>query len=508
MQTQNSTLTFQNVAAIFPATSRTKSGFLTRCVIHAPDRNPSLAVDSTADGKALLVCRAGCNQDSLIERVKELIHEAKNDPDFTPSPVEPAQSTADVSFDSLTAGLDLARYVDELVDSDSPDPFSESAGMTFLTQRGISEAVAKQMQLGYDPSTSSIAIPSYWKGELIGVKFRRFAGVTPINKWRQLPGSATDILMFSQATPIDERRVAVVVESPLDGALVWSEGFNTIALHSAVIPKTDRFREGLDIAKAKFDKFVLIGDNDIPGMKAMDRMAELLGPERCTRRPVPKGKDITDCFQEDAEACRQWLRQQVDEAVSSIADPFETLSPDPISHGYKLNAPTLDGIEEESIKWLWDGFLPEKLTVLAGAPGTGKSTLAYTFAAIVSNGGEWPDGSKAKAGRVLLWSAEDTTPDIVLPRLKAAGANLGKVHVLESVDYDNGERRAFDPASDIPKVRDFVLSHRDVRLLIVDPIVSAIQGDMNKSNEVRRGLQSLVDFAGEFGISVIGINHF
>ena len=39
-------------------------------------------------------------------------------------------------------------------------------------------------------------------------------------------------------------------------------------------------------------------------------------------------------------------------------------------------------IEAKPITWLWNGFIPQaKLTLLAGAGGTGKSTLAFNFAA-------------------------------------------------------------------------------------------------------------------------------
>jgi putative DNA primase/helicase len=48
----------------------------------------------------------------------------------------------------------------------------------------------------------------------------------------------------------------------------------------------------------------------------------------------------------------------------------------------------------------------------------------------------------------------------------------------------------------------------NISLLIVDPIVSAVSGDMNKANDTRRGLQAIVDFAAEMQCAVIGITHF
>ncbi|MFT3668049.1 MAG: AAA family ATPase [Pseudoxanthomonas sp.] len=48
----------------------------------------------------------------------------------------------------------------------------------------------------------------------------------------------------------------------------------------------------------------------------------------------------------------------------------------------------------------------------------------------------------------------------------------------------------------------------DVRLLIVDPVVSAVGGDSHKNAEVRRSLQPLVHLAQEHGCALLGITHF
>src|SRR5438876_2621430 len=52
-----------------------------------------------------------------------------------------------------------------------------------------------------------------------------------------------------------------------------------------------------------------------------------------------------------------------------------------------------DTVNPKPIRWLWNGYLAAgKFHVLAGQPGTGKTTIALDFAAIVSSGGLWPDG--------------------------------------------------------------------------------------------------------------------
>ncbi len=91
----------------------------------------------------------------------------------------------------------------------------------------------------------------------------------------------------------------------------------------------------------------------------------------------------------------------------------------------KLSLESFAGIEEQPITWLWNGFLPAaKLTLLAGAGGTGKSTIAFSFAAIITTGGEWPDGTRCnQPGNVVIWSSEDDPADTIKPRLMAMQAD-------------------------------------------------------------------------------------
>lgn len=161
------------------------------------------------------------------------------------------------------------------------------------------------------------------------------------------------------------------------------------------------------------------------------------------------------------------------------------------------------------ITWLWPGWVPAgKLTILAGAAGTGKTTLALALAGVITRGGRWPDGSECKGGgNVLIWSSEDVADDTLVPRLIASGADLARCHFIEGIAQD-GESVPFDPSQDIPDLRRAVDAIGGVSLLLIDPIVSAVAGDMHRANDVRRSLQAVVDFADAHGCAVIGITHF
>ncbi|MBA2483153.1 MAG: AAA family ATPase [Nitrosomonas sp.] len=179
-----------------------------------------------------------------------------------------------------------------------------------------------------------------------------------------------------------------------------------------------------------------------------------------------------------------------------------------IDHKEIINLVNGSDIKIEAINWLWQGWLATgKIHILGGAPGTGKTTLAMKIAATISIGGTWPDESKAEIGSVVIWSGEDDISDTLTPRLVAAGANLANIYFIKDVGKGL-KQRFFDPAKDMDALKSKLSHIKNVRLLIVDPIVSAISGDSHKNAEVRRGLMPLEDLARSMRCAVLGITHF
>lgn len=164
-------------------------------------------------------------------------------------------------------------------------------------------------------------------------------------------------------------------------------------------------------------------------------------------------------------------------------------------------------IKPEPVAWVWDGYLARgKVHIIAGPPGHGKTTLLLGLLAILTIGGRWPDGTRAEACDVAIWSGEDDPADTLIPRLLACGADLRRVHIVRGVTED-GEKRSFDPSTDISLLRESIQSKK-IKLLVIDPIVSAVGGDSHKNAETRRALQPIVDLAADFDCAVYGVTHF
>ena len=178
------------------------------------------------------------------------------------------------------------------------------------------------------------------------------------------------------------------------------------------------------------------------------------------------------------------------------------------SEGNHIKLVSASRIEPKRLEWLWHNNIPKNaLTLFVGMPKTGKTMLSLTLAAIVSAGGKYPDGTQALAGKVLFWSGEDDVQDTILPRLKAAGANLDNVMIIDSTVSD-GETHPFTPAEDMAMLIDTIerMEEKPV-LLIIDPIVSVVK-EMNNALEVRRGLDPLRTMAQTYKMAVVGITHF
>lgn len=182
--------------------------------------------------------------------------------------------------------------------------------------------------------------------------------------------------------------------------------------------------------------------------------------------------------------------------------------PDAPCDGVRLAA--LGQVRPKPVRWLWPGWLPRgKLAILAGAPGTGKTTVALGIAATVSTGGMWPDGSAARPGAVIVWSGEDDIADTLAPRLRAAGADLSRVHLVVGM-VERGRHRRFDPAEDLPHLANAARTlPGGVALIVIDSIASVTGGaDSHKNSETRRALEPLVDLGQELDCAILGISHF
>lgn len=158
-------------------------------------------------------------------------------------------------------------------------------------------------------------------------------------------------------------------------------------------------------------------------------------------------------------------------------------------------------VQPEEIKWIWQGRIPRgKVTVLDGDPGLGKSTVATAVVAAITGGGTLPgNGSTAVRGNAIMASAEDGYADTIVPRLKAAGADLSKVHFLDGLDLSKWQH-----TTSLQKA----IQERQAAFVVIDPLMAFLgYTDSYRDQAIREVLRRLAEVSEETGVAVLLIRH-
>ena len=120
------------------------------------------------------------------------------------------------------------------------------------------------------------------------------------------------------------------------------------------------------------------------------------------------------------------------------------------------------------------------------------------------------DEGTSLRGVVVILSAEDSAADTIVPRLHAAGADLGRINIVKAVEIDEGGRRAFNLQADLDALGRMIVRLGDVRLVVIDPISSYLgRGlDSHRNSDVRGVLEPLSEMAERLGVAIVSVTHF
>ncbi len=151
-------------------------------------------------------------------------------------------------------------------------------------------------------------------------------------------------------------------------------------------------------------------------------------------------------------------------------------------------------ISERPLQWLWPDRIPlGAVTVLDGDPGSGKSTITLDIAARVTTGRPMPgcDTATVDPAGVVIVQGEDMAAQTVLPNLRAAGADLTKIRLLDRSQFTESPLRL---PHDIPVIEQAVVEVQ-AKFLAIDPFNAFHAGNSNSDSAVRKALGPLSVFA-------------
>lgn len=170
----------------------------------------------------------------------------------------------------------------------------------------------------------------------------------------------------------------------------------------------------------------------------------------------------------------------------------------------------LSDVEIERVTWMWQGYIPNnKLVLLEGNPGLGKSTLTCWIAAQVSKGISFPCGTTNEPKGVLFISAEDGVADTIKPRVEAAGGDSTAIYCVKGMEYQGVEGITdLSMRSHLEALKEEILNH-SVGLVIIDPLMALIgeSKDSHKDQAVRAITTPLAQLAEELQVTILAIRH-
>ncbi len=194
-------------------------------------------------------------------------------------------------------------------------------------------------------------------------------------------------------------------------------------------------------------------------------------------------------------------------------DPSVEASPGPTERGDIRPTARLTraaDITPRAVEWLWSGRVPlGMLSLWGGDPKLGKSYATLGLAAAVSRGAPMPHGDVPDGpGSVVLLSAEDDPARVIVPRLKAAGADLSKIHILESIVLADGSEALPSLRADVAAIEAAADRLGDCRLIVIDPVSSYLGGtDDHRNAELRGVLSPLKAMAARLNVAVVLVTH-
>ena len=187
---------------------------------------------------------------------------------------------------------------------------------------------------------------------------------------------------------------------------------------------------------------------------------------------------------------------------ASLLDPSE--GPD----RYLMIA-SLAKTPEKLVDWLWPAWLPAgKLVCCDGDPDQGKSTMLMDLSARITTGAGMPDGSGGqRPANVLLLAAEDDAEDTIRPRLRAAAADLERIHLVEAT-MKAGQEAPVSLPTDLDLLSELI-QRTHARLAIIDVLTEYLDGtvDSHSDHAIRRALHQVRRVARATSCAVVMVRH-
>ena len=416
-----------------------------KCPSH-PDTNPSLSITEKADGQVLINCHAGCNSAKVVADL------GLTWPDLSPDQPEPKASKA-----KIVATYNYSR-----------------ADRTFISQ-----------VVRFEPKDFRQRRPDGNGGWIWNLKDLSAED-------RELLFMLPELAEIRQKQP---ERALAIPEGEQDCLALWKQG--TPATCNA--GGAGKWKDGHSKALISlgFTDVVIIADRDEPGKAHAIAVRDSLlknGYKGDLQTVIATcDDDCKDPANLIARHGEEWTEQlgELTTTGATVAKPRES----------GLLATRLADVRSQQTLWAWDERVPlGELTLLVGAEGQGKSTLAIELASRLTRG-QLDGDLKGQPYSVIYATSEDSASRVVRPRFEAAGADLNRVFML---GFKGDPLTLSEHLDQLRKI----VTTTGTKLVIIDPLVSALSDvDTYKAGPVRQVLEAFRELLESLGVACLGVIH-
>ena len=182
-------------------------------------------------------------------------------------------------------------------------------------------------------------------------------------------------------------------------------------------------------------------------------------------------------------------------SIEDLAEPGRRVRLTPASH-----------IRLRPTYWAWDERMPYgALTVGPGREGIGKSLFCAWLTAQVTLG-TLPGVHQGTPKPVIYAATEDSWERTIAGRLVVAGADMSMVYRVEVEQVGTAVPLSLPRDCDALATE---INRLGVALLVLDPLISAVDSRINVNQEELRGaLEPLAALADRTGCAIFGLAHF
>lgn len=460
------------IASRLTRSKRSGAGWVACCPAHE-DSTPSLSINDGEKGP-VFKCHAGCSQESVVNAI-EALGVAIRKPKTNGNGGAHEDPQIALTVESLAAAKGLTL---ECLRENHVQQVSGGVGFTYANVDGERTGTKVRRYLGGGASGKGFSWAAGSKPSLYGL-------------WRLERDFANDGRL-------------VLCEGETDALTLWQHGYTALALPGASMWR----EEWLDLIPESARVFVII-EPDQGGRTVEAAIEKSALRHRAAFIRMPERTKDPNALHMASDA------GFVDDFDKLIASAEPAVQPPQPKHR-ALDWAALANVPPPAREWAIDHWLGMgHVTLLAGAGGTGKTSVAQAMGSCLALGRDYLDTVLAPR-RVLMWACEDDVHELHRRQLAIAqkiGAGLAEFETLFLHSYE-GEQCELAGIADNrlvagPMLADLVEQIGDYKadVVILDNIARLYGGNENDRHQVSSFMAMLTGAARATNAAVLLLGH-